>query len=404
MRHVHEGVLRQLVDEPMAVSDRAAEHVLGCERCQAHRTRVLQDVGTARRLLARPQPVPDLDRAWERFSQAGSEPRRRVPKRIRPRPRPLAGAGAGAAGIAVASGTLVAGVAAAATLTVVFAPTQVAPLPVSKGDLQSLTSALGLGNAGLLHHRSVRAKATGTTRSTPPSTTPTGPTRPTTSTTGTPRTRTWAYGTIRWATRPTTEKTTSLAEAEAASGMSVHLPGALPNGVQGSPTFEVVRRSSAIVTFDAKAGPSLAGSTLTVSIGPGVLADYGGATNLGAASGTRNLADLPTLVVAEMERPLVTSTGATITALESFVLQRPGFPQDLAEEIRLLGNLKGTLPLPVPAGVTRSSAMIGGDPAVVLSMAGGTATAVVWEDHDVVRTVGGLLNQQDVLSVARQLG
>ncbi|MGH9086503.1 MAG: hypothetical protein ACRDYZ_00030 [Acidimicrobiales bacterium] len=322
-----------------------------------------------------------------------------MPRHVRH--RPLVGA-TGATGVAVVSGVLVAGVAAAATLTVVFSPAQVAPLPVTGKDLQSLTSVLGLSGSGLWGSKSVSvSQADG---STPPPTTgtavsPTGPTGPV-------GTRTWAYGTILWSTRPRPTKTTSLRAAESAAGMTVALPTTLPAGVQGPPTYLALQRTTATVAFDAAAGPTLDGSTLTLDVGPGILAEYGGALgDTGGSGQTAGFSGIPTLAVATMPRPTATSTGATMTQLESFILGRPGFPQALAQEIRLLGNLQAILPVPVPSGVSETSTTVAGSTAVVLSVAGGTASGVVWEDHDgAVHTVGGVLDQQDVLGVARQLG
>lgn len=384
MRHVPEGVLRRLVDEPLAVPDHDAEHVQRCRRCQGHRDRVARDADRAHELVARPQPVPDLDRAWDRLSRPRRAPTRRVPGRIRPRRL------AGPTGVAVVSGLLVAGVAAAATLTVVFSPTHVAPLPVTKGDLQSLTSALGIGGPGLFARRSASASSAA-----PTGTPSTGPITPA----GGTSTRAWAYGTIAWPTRPKPVKTTSLQAAEAAAGMTVDLPVTLPPGVEGPPSFVAVPRTSVSVTFDAAAGPSLAGSTLTLTLGPGVLTEYR-ATPIGTGA----FGNVPTLAFATMQRPTATSTGATIAQLEAFVLGRPGFPKDLADAIRLLGNLKNVLPVPVPSGTTETSTSIGGSPAVLLSAGGGAATGVVWEHDGIVRTVAGLLDQQDVMNVARQLG
>lgn len=371
MHHVPDGVLRRLVDEPMAVPDHDAEHVQRCRRCQAHRDRVAAHADAARELLARPQPVPDLDRAWGRLEGAGHVPVRHVPARFRLRRL------AGPTGVAAASGVLIAGVAAAATLTVVFSPTRVAPLPVSSGELQSLTRLLGLGGSSPLGSETAATRA------------PAGATSP----------RSWAYGTIAWAGHPDPVKTSSLQAAESTAGMPFALPAALPGGVQGPPSFLAVKASSVTVTFDAKAGSSLAGSTLTVTVGPGVLAVY---REVSVTTGA--LGRIPALAVGALRRPTATSTGATAAQLEAFLLGRPGFPQVLAQEIRLLGNLKNVLPVPVPSGMTQRSTSVAGSPAVSLSAAGGSANAVVWEHDDVVRTVGGPLDAQDVMDVARQLG
>ncbi|MGH9093310.1 MAG: hypothetical protein ACRDZR_18305, partial [Acidimicrobiales bacterium] len=61
-----------MADEPLAVPDAAAGHLEGCVRCRIRNERVVEDAVAARRLLVRPLPVPDVDRAWERVArQAG---------------------------------------------------------------------------------------------------------------------------------------------------------------------------------------------------------------------------------------------------------------------------------------------------------------------------------------------
>lgn len=306
----------------------------------------------------------------------------------------------------VVAGTLVAGVAAAATLTVVFSPAQVAPLPVSPGDLQAVTSVLGLdGSFSSTRHSS--ASTTGGTS------TATSGGASSTAGTGPSAIRSWAFGTIDMTVVPHPVQEPSLPAAESAAGTTIALPPAtdLPSGVQGPPSFVAEPGGRVTVTFDTAAGPPLAGSTLTLHIGPGIVALYHGAGTVGAgAVGTAGTTgptgrDFPAMAVATMVRPTATSTGATTSELESFVLSQPGFPKDLAREIRLLGNLQTILPIPVPTGVTETTTQVGGAPAVLLSVGGQAVSAVVWEDgKGTIRTVGGLLDTTDTLDVARQLG
>ena len=46
MRHVPDGTLRRLIDEPFAVADRDARHVEGCGRCRARSQRIAEDAAT----------------------------------------------------------------------------------------------------------------------------------------------------------------------------------------------------------------------------------------------------------------------------------------------------------------------------------------------------------------------
>jgi hypothetical protein len=403
--HVHEGTLRRMVDEPLAVPDAAAGHVRGCVRCQVRSERVAEDAVAAQRLLVRPRPVPDVDRAWERHlggaGAAGRADHREGAlsvARVRRRRWRVMGATFGGGATVAVAGVVVVGAAAAATMTTVFAPTRVVPVPVDQGDLQAFSSALGLHGVLGIHHASSRA---GTGTSTAPAgggATDGGTTATATGTgtgTGATVTRPWAYGTIAWGT-PSRTRTSSLAAAEAATGLDVSLPSTLPAGVAGPPRLTVEQATTATVSFGPSAGAALDGSTLTVTVGPAVMARYGGTGVAG---------QVPTLAVLAMRRPTATAAGATVGELESFVLSQPGVPKDLAQDVRMLGDPVSALPVPIPPGATETSVTIGGAPGVLLAEAGGVASGAVWEDQQgVVRTVAGLLDQEDVLSVARQVG
>ena len=266
-----------------------------------------------------------------------------------------------------AVGVVIVGVAAAATLTTVFAPTQVARVPVSQGDVQEITQLMGLN----------------TTTSFDGFKSPSG-------------SETLPFGMLSWTSSGSVGQVASLADAEAATGLSVTLPTALPNGVTGIDRYAVVSKLTATITFGTSAGSGLSGSSLVVSLGPAVAVSYAGATTIGG------IGPLAILTVAQ---PIVTSTGATTSQIENFLLSRPGVPADLAAEIRLLGNLQTTLPIPTPPGTNSESTVIDGSPAVVLSDNSNAASGAIWEGRNgVVHAVAGLLDKEDVLSVAQQIG
>jgi hypothetical protein len=374
MKHISEGVLRRLDDEPLAVPDRVTEHVAACARCQARGAEIADDAKRAARLFAAPQLVPDLDAEWARFGQqlrrseasgagagAGPGPGRVIVDRPRlrsPRVSLRAGLAIGAIGFVVV------GAAAAASLTTIFAPTQVAPVSLSRGDLQAIASLTGLSDNQLLGGFP----------------TPTGST-------------TARFGTITWHSSPAYQ-TTSLAQATAAGRFRIPLPTKLPTGVGAVQQFIVQPRVHATVTFNSTAG-SLDGSSVTLVAGPAVLAVYT------SAGGT----DLPALAVATMPRPTALSSGASTGQIEAFLLRQPGVPPQLAEEVRLLGDLKTTLPVPVPSGASVRSIRVGGSPGVLLADSSNALAGVVWEDASgMLHLVAGLLDPQDVLNVAKQLG
>src|SRR5258706_11855661 len=98
MPHVSSPVLRRLVDEPIAVPDRARRHLASCGRCQAERTEIAENAAVAARLLGAPREISDIDLEWillaDRLRQpdAAKQPVIRNPWRV---PRRLAGASLG---------------------------------------------------------------------------------------------------------------------------------------------------------------------------------------------------------------------------------------------------------------------------------------------------------------------
>lgn len=370
MRHIPDGVLRRLDDEPLAVPDRVTDHVAACGRCGARRAEIADDREYVAQLFTAPRLVPDIDIAWARLqrelvsSQAdGAGGRRRRARRRRrrawfPRVSLRTGLAIGAVGIVVA------GTAAAATLTTIFAPAHVAPVSLSQSDLRAIATLTGLGDSPALGGFS----------------TPNG-------------SSTLRFGTITWSSG-TPHPALSLAHAAAEAGFPVTLPARLPAGVGAVERVIVQPRVRATVSFNSTAA-SLSGSTVTLDAGPAVVAEYAGSST----------ADVPTLGVATVRRPTARSTGATLRQIEAFLLSQRGVPPGLAQEVRLLGDLRTTLPVPVPPGVSVRSVQVRGWPGVLLADSSNAASAVIWEDgRGLIHTVVGILDSQDVLNVAAQLG
>jgi hypothetical protein len=369
MRHLPEGVLRRLLDEPLAVPDSARHHRDACGRCRARGGEIATDAALAVRLLSAPEVSCDGSLAWAQLQSRLAGPARlqRPAVRIPRRPvRRLVGTSIGT-GAALTGGLAIAGVAAAATLTTVFAPTKVAPVPVSQSDLRALTSVMGVDPAQLMDG----LPAAGSSQQLP-------------------------FGTVHWTSAGNGQRVASVAAARAVTHLAYSPPSTLPSGV-GSPAVIVAApMATATISFGAGAGPGVSGSSLVVSGGPAMVVQYG------SPSGSANL---PTLAILTMRRPVATSTGATISQLEAFLLSRPGIPAGLAQEIRLLGNLRTVLPVPVPAKTAAGQVQIDGSPGVLITAASGAAAGVIWEGRDgIIHAVAGLLDRKDVLNVARQLG
>ena len=366
MHHVSSPVLRRLMDEPLAVPDLARRHVADCGRCQAQSTEIAWDAELASRTLGAPGDLADIDLEWillqDRLTSTGAA--RRPAARPRGRiPRRLAGVSLGA-GTAVLAGVLAVGAAAAAVLTTVYAPTQVAPVRVSANDLREIENITGIG------------RLPGTLQ-------PTGSMR-------------LSFGDLTWSTASRPQQVSSLASASAMTHLAFPAPATLPSGVGSISSIEVQPRVTVTLRYSQNAGAAVAGSTLEITVGPAIAVQYGGTAGRG---------NVTTLAIAAARRPVASSTGATASQLEAFVLSRPGLPAGLAQEIRLLGNPAAVLPVPVPSGLSELQENIGGAPAVLVTDPNGYASAVIWEGHDgVVHAVGGLLDREDIVNVARQIG
>jgi hypothetical protein len=372
MHHVSDPVLRRLVDEPLAVPDLARRHLADCHHCQAQRTEIAWDAALASRALSAPENVADIDLEWillqDRLSgpDAARRPSIGPPGRM---PRRLAHVSVGA-GTAVLAGVLAVGAAAAAVLTTVYAPTQVAPVRISASDLRAIENITGIGRL-------------------PSNLQPSGSMR-------------LSFGELSWTTAGPPEQVSSIASAVAMTHLAFPTPVTLPSGVGAISRVEVQPRVTATVRFSQDAGPGVAGSTLEITAGPAIAVQYGG---------TPGASNVTTLAIVAARRPVATSTGEggaggpTTSELETFVLSRPGLPADLAQEVRLLGSMDSVLPVPVPSGLWEEKEHIGGAPAVLVTDPNGFASGVIWESSDgVVHAVGGLLDKEDVFGVAREIG
>jgi len=368
MRHVPSTQLRRLADEPLVVPDQALRHVASCGRCQNQSSDIAADTALAARLLSSPASIGDVDAEWARLQDRLREP---GPARYHGRNpawgmrRRLGSASLGTSAAAVA-GLVALGAVAAAALTTIYAPTHVAPVRVNLADIRAIADITGLGPSQL---------AGGL----PPA-----------------GSRRLAFGELTWSTAGSAHQVSSIGRAMAATHLTWSPPARLPAGVGAPSSVAIQPQVTVTVTFSRAAGPGIAGSTLQVTAGPVVVVQYG--TKSGQPG-------LPTLGIAVMQRPVASSTGATAGQLENFLAGRHGLPASLARELRLLGNPATTLPVPVPAGLTERQVRIDGMPAVLIVAPSAVASAVIWESRNgVVFGVGGLLDNQDILSVARQVG
>lgn len=403
-KHPANGALRRLLDEPVAVAVADEDHAFQCLRCQARMSLMREDDVAVSLALgghfemtpaavaldrlrsaerAEPVIVAARARAW-RGQGAGRPPRRR------PLLRP--------ATVVTAAVVLMGGATAAAAtnLVPIFEPESVAPVVIQAGDINSLQAlsrfgkVTGTSKLDLTPESSATALASAAGFSLPAMTVPSG------LATGSP-----SY----WLVGPEyAQLQVSVAKAEQAAAKDGASVPPAPPGVDGS-VLEVATGAGALEVWGITlpGGPGGPGGLLGHSSSRADAGPSGGTTAGPASAGSRPVAsELPQLAVAEVQGPTVSSSGADLTTLESYLLSQPGISAELAAQIRAIADPSSTLPIPVPAGAASSTVDLNGHAAVVLS-AGSEGSAVIWAENGRLFAVLGQANASDLLDVARQI-
>jgi hypothetical protein len=234
------------------------------------------------------------------------------------------------------------------------------------------------------------------------------------------------FGTTKVLQEPTMTTAAGPAEAAAATGLHLLSVGKLPSTISGEPTYRVISEGKGSLTFNSAAAsatagklgsalpalpPKLDGSTLTLDAGPIVVETIGTAQQIpGMAPGETSgflsvLGGIPQLVIVEMKAPTLYSDGPTVAQYEEALLSMPGIPPALASEIRSLGDLSSTLPIPIPKGQAAAHPVdVNGAQGLVIGDTSGIVAGVVWQSHGLVYGVAGLsLTDRQVVAIARSM-
>ena len=370
MRHLSEGALRRIQDEPLALAAVDQAHFDQCPDCKLRSERVAAQARAAGALLA----LPALESQSPR--QALLQVMQRIRENEASRPvgwheRLLADSPAWrrlstpAGVVLVAAALLVAFTATGVlpNLIKVFEPRSFAPVAVSPSGLNSANRILD-------------------------------------------------YGALSWTPAPPSpEQVADASTAASRSGLPVLIPASLPPGVVGPVSYGVVSHATGVLTFDAarlrasaanqgvKVAPMPAAidhSTIYVSAGPALVELWG------ASADSAGAGSAPTLVIAQTRVPRVESTGAGTRQLEEYLLSQPGVPPELAAQLRAIKDPSTTLPIPIPAGLaTTKSITINGVSGLLVDA--GIAAGVVWEKGNVIYAVGGQLTPDQVIALASSL-
>ena len=369
MRHLNDGTLRRIYDEPLALTAADQAHIDGCAECKARFGAIANDARATTALLSVPAFEPQAASALAKVrmrikrEEAARPPRwyERWLNQSSPRWRPLATpAIAVLLAAALVTGVAVTGV--AQSLFRVFEPKQLTAVQVSPSDFAS-------GNVLL------------------------------------------DYGQVKWLPEaPRLQQLSDATAAQAQSGLPVLMPASLPKGVSGAVSFGVVSHATGSLTLDAarlrtsaaknrvqvKPMPSgISGSTLVVNGGPALIEVWG-------LSAGNSQSQMPTLVIAQTRVPTVDSSGATTTELENYLLSQPGVPPDIAAQIKAIKDPSTTLPIPIPKGLaTTETVQVNGVSGLLIKAVIGAG--VVWQKNGVIYAVGGPLTPDQVLAIATTL-
>jgi hypothetical protein len=455
LRHPDEGTLRRLLDEPVAVAIAEERHVDSCPRCLARIASMYDDDAfitqafITQSLRAQPE-VAGAEEALERFHAAPGEPVRALPRDHRvPARRParrrrlLRPATAVTAALVLTGGTAAA---AATHLVPIFQPERVTPVVVSAGDLSSLADLSRFGtfsgqtNLRLTPEPSASALSEaagfGFTAVTPPAGVTTG------------SSSYWLIGPESAQLKLSVAKINRAALTARGRAGAPAAPAPGPGGRAGAPAAPAPGPGGRAGAPAAPAG--LDGSVLQVSTGNGILEVWGtiGLPTLGGGNqplssgvaansagvfgasarrsavrgvsrdhprgsaangaspggaGSPLIPELPDLALIEIDGLTVSSSGVSLSTLESYLLSQPGISPSLAAEIRAIGDPSSTLPLPVPTGSSTTTVKVGDHQAVVYGL-GQSAHVVVWAASGKVFAVLGRAAVPDLLEVARQVG
>jgi hypothetical protein len=368
VRHLSDGTLRRIYDEPLALAAADQAHFDECVYCKPRFNAIANDARATTGLLRVPAFEPQARAALSvvqariKREEAARPPRwyERWLDRSTPRWRPLATpAIAVLLAAALLTGLGVSGV--AQSLVRIFEPQKIVAVQVSPSDFAQSSVLLD-------------------------------------------------YGQVKWLPEPPkVQQLTDAAAAQTQSGLPVLMPASLPKGVSGPVSYGVVSHATGSLTFDAarlqasalKAGvhvspmpSSIDGSTLIVNGGPALLEVWG-------ISGTTEM-NVPTLVIAQTRVPTVDSSGASTAQLEDYLLSQPGVPPEIAAQVRAIKDPSTTLPIPIPKGLaTTESVQINGTSGLLIRAVLGAG--VVWVKNGVIYAVGGQLTPDEVLAIATSL-
>jgi hypothetical protein len=225
------------------------------------------------------------------------------------------------------------------------------------------------------------------------------------------------YGTLTWIAKPSWRSVADASAAAADAGFAPLAPASLPAGVPTQARWAVMSEAKATFQFDeAKARAAaarlsatippmpaaIAATTLTMSGGPAIMQQYGGAPNVPADKAA--FGGNPPLIVVQGKAPLVTSNGATVQELRDYALAQPGIPPSVAAQIRAIGDPIRTLMVPIGIDLQDARAVtVRGTQGYLVGDQTGLGSGVFWIERGYAFAVFGSLKDGDLLALVNGL-
>lgn len=362
MKHLDEGELRRMLDEPAAIEDELRRHAAACGVCRARSAAIEADARLAARMFAG-TPAVDAQRAYEAVQD------RIAVRGMRPAwYRPLAACAAAAAFVLALIFTPLGGY--ARSFLTIFEPQQFQAIEVSRAELQDLR---------LLPQAD-------------------------------------DVGTQRVIRKPVRTVYDTLASAKARSAFALLEPSVMPAQFgavhqyaltsPGEMTFTFsAKKARAFVRRSGKALPpmpsGLDGAMIRLQTGDVFTAHYEASPQMPKS---KRRGPTPSFELIEAQRPRVTSSGTSLSTLEQYLLAMPNVSPELAQQIRALGDIRNTLPVPVAIDkMSAQSVSVQGVKGLAVGDNTGLGAAVMWEKNGIVYVVTGPLTMNDVMAVANGL-
>lgn len=363
MRHLDEGALRRMIDEPEEFDAEAHRHAAECAECRSRGDAVRADAQFVAGSMSGSCSV-DVDAAQSRMERVLYAPQRRARWYL-----PAALSAAAALVLALVFSPL--GGYASAFLTI-FQPKEFIPIDVTQADLRQLRIAPQADE----------------------------------------------LGTVRVLVRPQHSSYSSVQAASAHVDFHPRVPSQIPSALGPGRSFFVSTPAEYLYTFSAAKArafeakshkqlppmpASLNGTAVHVRVGQLFGAHYGPGSPKRANE--RDGDEREGLTVVEIQVPTVRSTGASFQELERYMLAMPGISPDLAMQLRALGDLQNRMPVPV--NVSKQNAQqvtVDGVQGLAIGDNTGLGAGVMWQKNGIVYGVmGSSLTMDQVLALANGL-